>query len=507
MNKKILSNNNIKSLLLKLKKQKMKIVLCHGVFDLLHLGHFEHFNKAKELGDILIVSVSSDRFVNKGPNQPFFSLSERIKSLTNIESINYIIESDQPDAVESIKLIKPHFYCKGKDYKNNKDDLTGKIEKENNILKKNGGKIFFTDEISFSSSKLLNKKNLLMNGGQKNFLNSIKKNYNFENIKTIINNFKELNVLVIGETIIDKYVFCEAVGKSGKDPMLVLRQIKDEKYLGGAAAVANHVSAFTKNIKFISIKGDNKDEDNFINERLNKVIKKKYFIKEKSPTILKTRFVDKNSNHKMLGVYNVNNETLSKEKVKEIINYLKLEISKYDVVLTFDYGHGFINTEISKFLSKKSKFFALNAQVNSMSLGSHSIEKYLSTSCLIINESELRHELRDNISPVENLVKKLFKKIKFKECVVTMGEKGALVYSKQNNLIHKCPAFASRIIDKIGAGDSFLPLYALTSVVNNEGNLSLLLGSLSAAQSVESIGNSNIVSKIKILKTISHILK
>lgn len=507
MNKKFLTHNNIKKLLVKIKKNKIKIVLCHGVFDLLHLGHFEHFNKAKKLGDILIVSVTSNRFVNKGPNQPFFNLSERVNALTNIESIDYIVESDQPDAIEIIKLIKPDIYCKGKDYKKNKNDITGKIVKENNILKKFGGKIFFTDEISFSSSKLLNKTNLLMNNEQKIFINSIKKKYNFENIENIIDNFKNLKVLIIGETIIDKYVFCEAVGKSGKDPMLVLRQIKSKKYLGGAAAVANHLSAFTKKIKFISIKGDNKAEDNFINTNLNKIIKKKYFVKQNSPTIVKTRFVDTNYNHKMLGVYNVNNETLNKDKVKEIINFLKLEISKYDIVLTFDYGHGFIDHQISKFLSKHSNFLALNAQVNSMSLGSHSIEKYNKISCLIINESELRHELRNNISPVESLVKKLFNKIKFKECVVTMGEKGALIYSKKTNQIFRCPAFASKIVDKIGAGDSFLPFYSLSSLSNHDFSLSLLLGSLSAAQSVETIGNSNIVSKIKMLKTISHILK
>lgn len=507
MNKKILTHNNLKKFLLKVKKNKIKTVLCHGVFDLLHLGHFEHFNKAKKLGDILIVSVTSDRFVNKGPNQPYFNLAERIKALSNIESIDYILESDQPDAIEVIKTIKPNIYCKGKDYKKNKDDLTGKIVQENNTLKKFGGKIFFTDEVSFSSSKLLNKTNLLMSETQNKFINYIKNKYKFEKIKNIIDNFNQIKVLIIGETIIDKYVFCEAVGKSGKDPMLVLREINQNKYLGGAAAVSNHVSEFSKKIKLVSIKGASKLENYFIQDNLNKFTKKKYFNIDNSPTIVKTRFVHKNTNHKMLGVYKVEDKNLSAKKTKEIIDYLKGQIPNYDVVMVFDYGHGFLNSKISKFISKNANFFALNAQINSMSLGSHSIEKYNQASCLIINESELRHELRGNIGSVEKLVKILSKKIKFKECVVTMGDKGALVYSSKDNKFFKCPAFASKIIDKIGAGDSFLPFYALSSFHTKDIYLSLLLGSLSAAQSVESIGNSQTVNRVKMLKTLSHLLK
>ena len=60
----------------------------------------------------------------------------------------------------------------------------------------------------------------------------------------LIDNFKKLKVLVIGETIIDQYVFCEALGKSGKEPVLVLRDIKTEEYLGGAAALSRHLSQF-----------------------------------------------------------------------------------------------------------------------------------------------------------------------------------------------------------------------------------------------------------------------
>ena len=70
--RKIFSLNSLEKTVISLKKQKKKIVLCHGVFDLLHLGHIRHFEEAKKLGDYLIVSVTLNKFVEKGPGRPFF---------------------------------------------------------------------------------------------------------------------------------------------------------------------------------------------------------------------------------------------------------------------------------------------------------------------------------------------------------------------------------------------------------------------------------------------------
>jgi rfaE bifunctional protein kinase chain/domain len=507
MKNKIYNKENLSRILLRLKKSGKKIAHCHGVFDLIHLGHLEHFNKAKNLADILIVSVTIDKYVNKGPNQPFFSTQQRLKALSYIQSIDYVIESNTSDAMEMIRTIKPDYYCKGNDYKKHSKDLTRKIGKEIKYVKKFGGKIIYTNEISFSSSKILNENDLTLSKEQSKFIKSIKKNYKFENLKKIFDDFKKIKILIVGETIIDKYVFCEAIGKSGKDPMLVFNNVKAEEYLGGVGAVANHLSEFCDNVKVISAIGGKNERSEFIKSKLKKNIKSFFFKKESSPTISKTRFVDLNSQHKMLGVYDLNSEPLSEKQSLKVSEYLKKEILKFDIVLVYDYGHGFLNQSIADVLSSKSKFMALNAQVNSNSISSHSIQKYKKSNYLIINESELRHEVRDNTSSIEKLLKKLQKKIHFDECVVTQGMSGASLYQKKINKFVHCPAFASKVIDKIGAGDSFLPFYSVTSLLKLDKRLSLLLGSLAAAQSVESIGNSVSINKNKMLKTISHIIK
>ena len=105
-----------------LKTKKKKIVLCHGVFDLVHLGHIEHFKSAKSYGDYLIVSVTSNKFIKKGPGRPIFNQNQRLEFLKEIKLIDEVIISSTTSAEDVIKLVKPDFYVKGPDYKKSYQD-------------------------------------------------------------------------------------------------------------------------------------------------------------------------------------------------------------------------------------------------------------------------------------------------------------------------------------------------------------------------------------------------
>ena len=107
-------------------------------------------------------------------------------------------------------------------------------------MKKIGGRVFYTNDELFSSSKIINNFGYNLTNDQKKYLDKIRSNKNLsssKNIFKIFQSFEKLKVLVIGETIIDEYAYCEALGKSGKEPVLVLRDLYSEKYLGGAAAI------------------------------------------------------------------------------------------------------------------------------------------------------------------------------------------------------------------------------------------------------------------------------
>ena len=507
MNKKIISIENLKRKILNFKKKNKKIVLCHGVFDLLHLGHINHFKEAKNKGDILIVSITTDKYVRKGPNRPAFKEQDRMNALSAISSIDFIVLNKDPTAVTLIKELKPNIYCKGKEYKLTKNDLSGEIKNEINALKKVKGKIFYTGGITFSSSNLLNRYGPVFTEYPKNTVDKIKREYSFLEAKNLVYKLKKLKILVIGELIIDRYVFCEALGKSGKEPVLVLRDKSSEEYLGGSAAIVRHISNFVDKITLFSMIGDKNEYLGKIKKLIPKNVKINLLKKKNSPTILKTRFVDSINFNKVLGVYKINDKLLDKKQEKKQINFLKKNLSKFDMVIVSDYGHGFITKSISKLICRKSKFLALNAQVNAANIGYHSMRNYKNLSCAIINQRELEMEFREKSKNLNDLIKKLSFKNNIQNLIVTRGSNGAILYDKKNNKFFSFPALANKVTDKIGAGDAFLSLASIFLNIKEKKQFALLMGSLAAAQSTEDIGNKNAISKLNILKSLDHMLK
>ncbi len=140
----------------KLKAQGKTIALCHGCFDLMHPGHIKYFQAAKQMGDILVVTLSPDRYVDKGPGRPVFNETLRAESIAALECVDYVAINTWPTAVEILRLLRPHFYVKGQEFEN-LEDKTGKLQQEYTVVQEVGAEMRFTHAIVFSSTQLLNK--------------------------------------------------------------------------------------------------------------------------------------------------------------------------------------------------------------------------------------------------------------------------------------------------------------------------------------------------------------
>jgi len=492
----------------KLKRlQNKKVVLCHGVFDLLHIGHIKHFQEAKSFGDILIVTITPDHFVQKGPNRPAFTSQLRLEALQSLECIDYVSINKWATAIETIKSLRPHIYCKGPDYKKKENDITKKIYDEEKAIKSINGSIKYTKGNIYSSSNILKSFTSILNDEQKKYLKEINKKFSFEDIKNSITKLESIKTLVIGEAIIDKYVFCETLGKSGKESMLALREIKTEEYYGGAIAISNHLSNFCKSVKLFTIIGEKKEYQKKIIRNIAKNISVNFFYKKNSPTIVKKRFLDNINKNKILGVYEINDELINTFDQNKIENKLFKLKQKLDLVIVADYGHGFISASTAKKIKKIFNFVSLSAQLNAANLGLHTINKYNNIETVVINEMELRQEMKDKSSEIRKLMIKLSRLMKLKNLIVTRGKNGSILYDRIKNYFIECPAFASNVVDKIGAGDAMLAVVSIAIRAGIDKRLSLFFGSLAAAQSVESLGNSVSVSKNIILKVINNLIK
>ena len=87
------------------RKNKLKVIHCHGTFDLIHPGHLRHFQEAKSLGDILIVTITPDRFVIKGKDRPVFGEELRAESIASLEYVDFVSINDEPTAIKLLKVV------------------------------------------------------------------------------------------------------------------------------------------------------------------------------------------------------------------------------------------------------------------------------------------------------------------------------------------------------------------------------------------------------------------
>ncbi|MBA3064876.1 adenylyltransferase/cytidyltransferase family protein [bacterium] len=155
---KILKIEKLAKLLEGIKADGKKVVLCHGCFDLMHPGHIKHFQAAKKMGDILVVTVTPDKFVRKqkGENRPVFNEKLRAESVAALECVDFAAINKWPDPVKTIKLLKPDIYVKGQEYERDKVKI-GELQKDLKAVESAGGTMAFTHEKVYSSTELLEK--------------------------------------------------------------------------------------------------------------------------------------------------------------------------------------------------------------------------------------------------------------------------------------------------------------------------------------------------------------
>ena len=386
-NPKIKTISDLAALLQEIRTGK-RIVLCHGVFDLLHIGHIRYFEQAKKYGDILIVTVTPDRFVNKGPDRPAFPEDLRAEAIAALDVVDYVAMNEWPTAVEIIQILMPDIYAKGSEYMDAKKDISGKIINEENAIHSVGGALIFTDDIVFSSSQLINKNFSSFPDETREYLSEFSNCHSSDDVIQFLKQAEKLKVLVIGETIIDEYNYCDPIGMTTKDPIIAVKYLSKEKFGGGIIAAANHLANFCHTVDLITQLGEFETDEAFVRENLNKKINPFFLYKRDSPTIVKKRFIDNYLTQKLFELHEINDSEIDREQ-ETLLNEIFLEkIPNYDIVIVIDYGHGMLTKNLIKTICNTAKFLAVNTQSNAGNRGFNVISKYSRVDFVSLNRSE-----------------------------------------------------------------------------------------------------------------------
>jgi len=502
---KIVSLDELATIVDKLKQEGKRVAQCHGCFDLLHLGHIKHFESAKKAAEVVIVTITPDRFVNKGPGRPVFNENLRMEAIAALQDVDYVALNKWNTSIETIKFIKPTFYVKGQEYKEREKDLTKNIYLEEDAVISVGGSIYFTEEITFSSSTLINSHLSPFSEEVQDFLTDFRKKHSPEDVISQIDDLKNARVLVIGDTIIDEYHYCRPLGKSSKSPTISTIFLNSESYAGGVLAIANHLEQFAGKVEMVTVLGAQDTQMEIISKKLSPGVDRKFFYRNDSPTNTKRRYIDTYLNIKLFEVTFINDKFLDQQLENEIIDYLKTRIQDFDFILISDFGHGFITPGLQKFLQESGKFLAVNAQTNSNNYGFNYITKYRNVSYISIDEKELRLPFGDNYGKIEDLIEKLSEITGCRDITITLGQSGSIFYS--DGKYYNSPAFASSVKDSVGAGDALLSITSLLHNGKAPAEFIPFIGNCMGALAVKIIGNEHPVYNSDLTKFINHFLK
>lgn len=458
-----------------------KVVLCHGCFDVLHTGHIYHLEKARQLGDRLVVSITHEDFAKRKLR---FSAEVRKKALESLRFVDEVIVVCERTAEAAIELVKPAFYVKGGEYADLALDPSGDIYREKAAVEAVGGQLVFTeDEIIFSATKLKD------NQGP---FQDISADYAFRipDILRFIRDVAHLKVCVVGETIIDRWTPATAEGISNKSTCptaLVTAPSQDQ--LGGAYVIARHLASFVDRLDLIT-----PDFRAVYPAALDQRIHHRFYTEGH---IIKERLFDPALNTKIFEIKHYH--------LPQTYDH-PYDLDEYDVVIVADFGHDMISrSSAARFCENKGSYLAVMAQTNSSNLGFNRIDKYPHAQmyCIDTKEMKLCLNLNEPISWDYHL-QEIRKYIGFDRLLVTRGIEGAMHY--QEKRITEFPALSRKIVDPIGAGDAFFSLASLACSLEYSPEHILLLGSLAAALNTQWLCNERWIDPAMLIETAKKVI-
>ncbi len=221
--------------------RKKRVIMCHGVFDVVHPGHIRHLLYARSKADLLVASITADHHITKGTHRPHVPQDLRAVNLAAFEVVDYVVIDKNSKPIENIRIIQPDYFAKGFEY--TASGMPVKTAEEADVLQSYGGEIIFTPgDIVYSSSNLidlappsikLEKLQIVME----------RNGITFDKLRQTLDAMTGRRVHVVGDTIVDSYTHCAMIGGQTKTPTMSVLFERKVDYVGGAAIVAKHLAA------------------------------------------------------------------------------------------------------------------------------------------------------------------------------------------------------------------------------------------------------------------------
>lgn len=467
--------------------REKKVVMCHGVFDVVHPGHIRHLLYAKSKADILIASLTADKHINKGVHRPHVPQELRAMNLAAFEMVDYVIIDPNAKPLDNIKVIQPDLFAKGYEYVSS--GKPAKTIEEEDALQSYGGEILFTPgDVVYSSSQLITNNPPALKVEKLISLMG-KKGISLSDIKLSLSQMPEIKVHIIGDTIVDSYTQTTMIGGQTKTPTMSVRYEAEEKYVGGAGIVAKHLKAAGANVTFTTVLGEDELKDFVVDNLEASGVQINAIIDSTRPTTHKNAIVA--SGYRLLKIDTLDNSSITDLYLNQIEKLIRT--TPADIVIFSDFRHGIYNKRTIPTLVKAippGVFKVADSQVASRW---GNITEFQGFDLITPNEREARFALADQDSGIRPLAANLYDAAKCKTLILKLGEKGLITCCHDNHesldSFFVLDHFVDKLVDAVGSGDALLAYSSLALSKGCDPVIASVLGAIAAACECEKDGN------------------
>lgn len=476
-----------------------KVIMCHGVFDVVHPGHIRHLVYAKSKADILIASLTADHHITKGVYRPHVTQDLRAINLAAFEMVDYVLIDENDKPLDNIRLIEPDYFAKGFEYGGN--GISAKTTEELAVIHSYGGELIFTPgDIVYSSSALIRQDQPDVRHANLQILME-RNNIDFDMLRRVLGEMRGHRVHVVGDTIVDSYTYCAMIGGQTKTPTLSVAFERKVDFVGGAGIVAKHLVAAGAEVAFSTVLGNDPLRDFVVEDLKEAGVNLNAVVDETRPTVNKNAVVV--GGYRLLKIDTLDNRSIS----DDVLSKLQAKVSGHPVeaIVYADFRHGIFNKRtIPKLIDSipEGVYRVADSQVASRW---GNITEFTNFDLITPNEREARFAVGDQDSGVRPLASLVYDEARCKFLIMKLGERGVLAcrdrdhYSLDSYFV--IDSFVDRVVDAVGAGDALLAYATLAMLTCRNDAVATILGTMAASCECEFDGNvpvtpDNVLAKI-----------
>lgn len=463
------------------------VIMCHGVFDIVHPGHVRHLVYAKSKADILIASITADIHITKGLHRPHVPHNLRAVNIAAFEAVDYVIIDENPTPLNNIAFLQPDYFAKGYEYVAN--GMPPKTSQEAEIVEAYGGEVIFTPgDYVYSSSNFINlappelqleKLSILMSTEQ----------VTFADLKNCLKKFASLKVHVVGDLIVDSFTHASMIGGQTKSPTMSVLYEGRTDYVGGAGVVAKHLRAAGADVVFSTVLGSDAFKDFALADLAAADVTCLEIIDQTRPTTNKNAIIVKE--YRLLKLDTLDNSTIS----DHILNQLVKQITETscDAIIFSDFRHGIFNKRTIPALAAAIPDGIYKVADSQVASRWGNITEFKNFDLITPNEREARFSMADQDSGIRALAANLYDAAQCRTLMLKLSEKGILTCKNGEHTsldsFFSLDSFANQVIDPVGSGDALLAYSTLAMLATNSAACATIIGSIAAACECEVDGN------------------